>query len=59
MADAVQRVHLSNSSPLLLHADFAGSLLEDGAVNYGGEWEWRDYDELLAFARHKDTPSNI
>lgn len=59
MADAVQRVLLSNSSPLLLCAGFAGSLLENGAVNYGVEWEWRDYDELLAFALHKDTPSNI
>lgn len=59
MADSVQRVLLSNSSPLLLHADFAGSLLEDGAVNYGGEWEWRDYDKLSAFSLHEDTYTRV
>lgn len=42
----------------ILGAGFAGAprdCLEAGAVRRGGEWEWKDYDELLAFALHTDT----
>lgn len=51
-----QSLYSSNSSLSITWSFYKfWDCLEGGAVGHAGEWEWRDYDELLAFALLKAT----